>query len=90
MTGVSFRIEVQDVSSSGIIQVDVNEEGSSVFSTPITIDAGEETSDTAATPGVVSDSSLASRAKISVDIDASGTNAKGVILWITGVRTSTQ
>jgi hypothetical protein len=67
------------VSSSGAPQFDVNKNGSTVFSTPLTIDANEETSITAATPAVLTANPLqfTKGDKISFDIDTAGTGAKG-------------
>jgi len=68
--------------------VDINEAGTSVLSTKLSIDAGEEDSATAATPAVISDSSIAARAKITVDIDQIGATIAGAGLkvWLVGVR----
>jgi hypothetical protein len=74
-------------SSSGLVTVDINEAGSTIFSTKITIDANEDTSTTAATPAVLSDSSIAQWAKMTVDIDGAGTGAKGLKLYFVGTRT---
>ncbi len=75
------------VSSSGAVTVDINESGSTIFSTKITIDQSEETSTTAATPAVLSDTSIAQWAKMTVDIDGAGTGAKGLKLYFIGTRT---
>ena len=56
-------------STSGVTTIDINEGGSSILSTLITIDYGELTSTTAATPPVISDTALADDASITVDID---------------------
>ena len=53
--------------------VDINEAGTSVLSTKLSIDDGEKTSETAATPPVISDSALADDAEITIDIDQVGT-----------------
>lgn len=58
--------------SGSIVTVDVNESGSSILSTKLTIDNTEKTSTTAATPAVISDSSLASDAEITIDVDQIG------------------
>ena len=54
-----------------------------------TIDAGEKTSVTAATPAVISDATLADDAEITVDIDTVGstTAGKGLKLVMLGYRT---
>ncbi len=45
--------------AGGIITVDINESGTSILSTKLTIDNTEKTSTTAATPCVISDTSIA-------------------------------
>jgi hypothetical protein len=52
--------------------VDINEAGTSVLSTKLSIDASEKTSTTAATAAVISDSALADDAEITIDIDQVG------------------
>lgn len=82
--------ELNTVSSSGLVTVDINEgagAGTSILSTKLTIDASEETSGTAATAAVISDTSLAQYARISFDIDGAGTGAKGLKVHILGTRT---
>lgn len=71
-----------------IFTVDINENGSTILSTKLTIDNTETTSTTAATPRVISDSSLADAAEISIDIDQIGDgNAKGLKVTLIGTRT---
>ena len=71
------------------ITVDVNEGGTTVLSTKITIDASEKTSETAATPPVISDSSIATDAEMTIDIDqiGSSTAGKGLKVWFRYRRT---
>lgn len=57
--------------------IDINENGTSILSTKITIDATEKTSTTAATPAVISDPSLADDAEITIDIDQVGSTVAG-------------
>lgn len=52
-----------------LVTVDVNESGSTILSTKITIDASEKTSETASTAPVISDSALADDSEITIDID---------------------
>lgn len=80
------RSNVNTVSSSGLVTVDINEGGSSILSTKLSIDASEKTSVTAATPYVLSDTALADDAEITLDVDAAGTGAKGLKVAIIGVR----
>lgn len=91
MTVTSVFAEVNTVSSSGLVTVDINEgagAGTTILSTKLSIDASEESSDTAATPAVISDASLAQYARLSFDIDAAGTGAKGLKVWLIGTRTA--
>lgn len=80
----SVRASLTTASSSGIPTVDINEAGVSILSTKLTIDANELTSTTAATPYVLSDTSLANDAEITFDIDVAGTGAKGLKVYIIG------
>jgi microcystin-dependent protein len=57
--------------------IDVNEGGTSVLSTEITIDQNEGTSLTAATPAVISDSAIANDALLTFDIDSANTSDEG-------------
>ena len=75
------------VSSSGTPTVDINEAGTTILSTKLTIDASEKTSATAAVAAVISDASIAANAEIGFDIDVAGTGAKGLKVFIQGYRT---
>lgn len=87
MTLTGVRASLTTVSSSGNPAIDINEGGASIFSTTLTIDANEKTSTTAATPAVISDTSLADDAEITIDIDTAGTGAKGLKVTLIGYRT---
>ena len=65
-----------------LLTIDINEGGTSIISTKITLDASEKTSRTAATPAVISDSSLANNAVMTVDIDAVGSTIAGAGLKV--------
>lgn len=72
-TVLEVRASLSTAQSSGnIFTVDINESGQTILSTKLTIDNGEKTSTTAATAAVISDSSLADDAEISVDVDQIG------------------
>lgn len=75
-------------STSGTTTIDINEAGTTVLSTKLTIDAGEKTSTTAATAAVISDSALADDAEITIDIDAvsGGADETGLKVWLIGTR----
>lgn len=89
MTLTSVRANLLTAQASGsTFTVDVNENGTSVLSTKITIDNTEKTSTTAATPPVISDSSLADDSEIEIDIDQVGDGtAIGLKVWLIGTRT---
>lgn len=86
MTLTAVRASLATASSSGTPTVDINEGGSTILSTKLTIDANEKTSVTAATAAVISDAALASDAEITFDIDVAGTGAKGLKVWLIGTR----
>lgn len=88
-TLTSVRASLTTTQASGnIFTVDINESGTTVLSTKLTIDNGEKTSTTAATPAVISDTSLADDAEITVDIDQIGNGtAKGLKITLIGYKT---
>ena len=72
-------------SSGSIFTVDINEGGTSILSTKLTVDNGEKTSTTAATPAAISDAELADDAEITIDIDQIGDGtAKGLKVALIG------
>lgn len=74
--------------SGAIFTVDINEGGTTILSTKLTIDNTERTSTTAATPAVISDTSLADDSEITIDIDQIGDgSAKGLKVYLIGVVT---
>lgn len=86
MDVVEVRASLTTQSSSGNPAFDVNVSTVSMFSTTVTIDSGERTSTTAATPAVISDNTIADDAEIVIDIDTAGTGAKGAKIAIIGYR----
>jgi parallel beta-helix repeat protein len=84
---LSVRATLSTVSSSGVVTVDVNDGGTTMLSTKLTVDASEKTSTTAATPAVLSDTTIANDAELTFDIDTAGTGAKGLKVWLYGFRT---
>lgn len=85
-TVTEVRSSLTTVSSSGLPTVDINESGTTILSTKLTIDANEKTSTTAATPPVISDTAIADDAEMTMDIDVAGTGAAGLKVWIKGYR----
>ena len=88
MTLTEVRANLNTAQTSGsVFTVDINESGSSVLITKLTIDNTEKTSTTASTSAVISDSSLADDAEITIDIDQVGDGtAKGLKLTLIGTR----
>lgn len=88
MTVTGVRASVNTAPTGSALVVDINDGGTSILSTKLSIDAGEKTSQTAATPPVISDSALADDAEITIDIDQIGSTVagKGLKVWIIGTR----
>lgn len=73
--------------SGNILTIDINEGGSTILSTKLTIDNTETTSTTAATPAVISDTALADDAVITIDVDQIGNgSAAGLKVALIGYR----
>lgn len=87
LTAVRASLTTAQASGS-IFTVDINENGASILSTKLTIDNTEKTSATAATAPVLSDTSLADDAEITIDIDQIGNgSAAGLKVYLIGTRT---
>lgn len=88
ITVTAVRASLTTAQTSGnIFTVDINEGGTSILSTKLTIDNTEKTSTTAVTPPVISDTALADDAEITIDIDQIGDGtAKGLKVTIIGRR----
>lgn len=89
MTLTAVRASLSTAQTSGtIFTVDINDSGTTVLSTKLTIDNAEKTSTTAATAAVISDTALADDAEITVDIDQIGdSTAKGLKVTLIGTQT---
>jgi len=86
MTVTAVRASLATASTSGLPTFDINEGGTSILGTKLSIDANEKTSTTAATAATITDSALADDAEITIDIDTAGTGAKGAKVYIIGTR----
>jgi hypothetical protein len=86
MTVSAVRANVATASSSGLVTVDINTDGVTMLSTKLSIDASERTSATAATAAVISVPNLIDDSEMTIDLDAAGTNAKGLKVWLIGQR----
>lgn len=75
VTGV--RLSVGTAPTGSTLIVDINEAGTSILSTKLSIDVSEKTSTTAASAAVISDSSIADDAEITIDVDQIGSTIAG-------------
>jgi len=78
MTIAAVRASLTTASTSGVVTVDINKNGSTILSTKLTIDQGEKTSLTADVPYALSSTALAVDDELSFDIDTPGANAVGL------------
>ena len=82
-TLTAVRASVSTAPTGSVLTVDINEGGSTILSTKLTIDASEKTSTSAATAAVMSDTALADDAEITIDIDGVGSTVAGKGLKVT-------
>ena len=87
MTLTAVRASVTTAPTGSTLVVDINEGGTSILSTKLSIDATEKTSTTAASAAVISDSALANDAEITIDIDQIGSTIAGAGLKVTFIGT---
>ena len=87
-TLTSVRASVNTAPTGANLVVDINDGGVSILSTKLSIDGGEKTSATAATPAVISTAALASDDENTIDIDQIGSTVAGAGLkvWLIGRR----
>ena len=89
MTLTSVRSSVTTAPTGATFIVDINEGGSTILSTKLSIDASEKTSTTAASAAVISDATLADDAEITIDFDQVGSTiaGAGAKVYLIGYRT---
>ena len=88
LTGISASVTTAPAGST--LVVDVNEAGTSIMTTnKIVIDADETSTATAATAPTLTDTTLASGALITIDVDqiGSGTAGAGLKVYLVGYQT---
>lgn len=83
-TLTEVRASLLTASSSGHVTVGINVNGASILYPDITIDQGEKTSESAATPAIITDDEIADDDEITIDIIGAGTGAKGLIVTLKG------
>lgn len=82
MNLTAVRASVTTAPTGSVLTVDINESGTTILSTKLTIDATEKTSTTATAAAVISDTALADDAEITIDIDAVGSTVAGAGLKV--------
>lgn len=82
VTLTDVRASVTTAPTGSTLIVDINEGGSTILSTKLSIDASEKTSTTAASAAVISDTALADDAEITIDIDQVGSTIAGAGLKV--------
>lgn len=84
----AVRATVTTAPTGATLTVDINQAGTSILSTKLTIDASEKTSTTAATAAVISTTALTDDAEITIDIDQVGSTVAGAGLkvWLIGTH----
>jgi hypothetical protein len=88
LTLTEVRASATTAPTGAAILIDINENGASILSTKLMIDATEKTSTTAATPYAFSDTALADDSEITIDFDQVGSTIAGAGIKVTliGVR----
>jgi len=82
----SIRASLKTASTTGVVTVNVKKNGTTVFSTLLTIDQDEKTSVTAAVPAVLTTTptAVADDDEITIDIDGAGVGAYGLKVLLLG------
>jgi hypothetical protein len=83
MTLTGVRASVTTAPTGSTLIVNIKENGTTILSTLLSIDATEKTSTTAATPAVISDSALADDSEITIEITQIGSTVAGAGLKVT-------
>lgn len=81
-TVTAVRSSVTTAPTGSTLIVDINESGTTILSTKLSIDASEKTSTTAATAAVISDTAIADAAEVTFDIDQVGSTIAGAGLKV--------
>lgn len=74
---IDIRLQVSTAPTGAALIVDVNREGASILSPKLSIDDGEKTSVTAATPAGITTNTIGDDEEVSVDVDQVGSTVAG-------------
>jgi hypothetical protein len=85
----AVKASVTTAPTGSTIIIDINESGTTILSTKLSIDTTEKTSATAASAAVISDTALADDAEMTIDFDQVGSTipGAGVKVYLIGTRT---
>lgn len=85
---ISVMASLTEASAGSSAVVDINKNGVSLLSTKLSIDPGEESSFTAATPAVIGDDILPANSKVTIDLDQVGSTSpgKGLKVYFNWIR----
>ena len=83
------KASVKTVATGSTIIFDINVAGSTILSTKLSIDISETGSSSASTPAVLSSTSIANNAIVSIDIDQIGSTNTGIgaLIYLIGRKT---
>jgi hypothetical protein len=81
-TLTAVKASVTTAPTGAVLTVDINEGGSSILSTKLTIDSSEKTSASASVSAVISDAALAADSEITIDVDQVGSTVAGAGLKV--------
>jgi len=84
MTLSKIKGSLTAVSTATGLTVDVTHGGTSVFSTRMTFDANEGTTESAAAPSVLGVTALSDDAVMTINVDGAGGGAKGLKVYLIG------
>jgi hypothetical protein len=89
MTVTGVRASVTTAPTGSTIIIDINDSGTTILSTKLSIDATEKTSTTATSAAVLSDTALGDDAEVTIDFDQVGATiaGAGVKVWLIGYKT---
>jgi hypothetical protein len=88
MSLTAVRASVKTAPTGATLVVDINQNGSTILGTKLSIDSGEKTSVTAATPATITVPVLADDSEMSIDIDQIGATVAGTGLKVTLIGTA--
>lgn len=84
VTLTDVRASLTTASSSSGVEIDINQNGSSILAVKLSIDESEKTSRTSSSPVSIAIPSISDDDEITIDIDSAGSGATGLKMWFIG------